>query len=89
MTIMAGAGWLTISPPDGSAARATMNLQTIVAVFAGAMVATIVSFWLHARLAGTGERVGPVSMAAFVLGWLCVITAVVTGMFLLMVAVTR
>jgi hypothetical protein len=66
-----------------------MDFQTIVGVFVGAVVATVVSFWLHARFAGTGERAGPVSMAAFVLGWLCVITAVLTGTFLLMVTVTR
>lgn len=66
-----------------------MDLQTIVGVFVGAVVLTVVSFWLHARFAGTGEHVGPFSMAAFVLGWLSVITAVVTGLFLLMVVVTR
>jgi hypothetical protein len=66
-----------------------MDFQTIVAVFVGAVMVTLVSFWLHTRFAGTGEHVGPFSMAAFVLGWLGVITAVVTGMFLLMVVVTR
>jgi hypothetical protein len=70
-------------------AGAGMDFQTIVAVFFGAVMATVVSFWLHARLAGTGERVGPISMAAFVLGWLCVITAVLTGTFLLVIVVTR
>ena len=66
-----------------------MDFQTIVEVFVGAVVLTVVSFWLHARFAGTGERAGPFSMAAFVLGWLSVITAVLTGTFLLVVVVTR
>jgi hypothetical protein len=64
-----------------------MDLQTITTVFVGAVILTIVSFWLHARLAGTHGRPGPVSMAAFVLGWLGVLTAVCTGGFLLLVAV--
>jgi hypothetical protein len=63
-----------------------MDLQTIGAVFVGAVLMTIVSFWLHARLAGTHGRPGPFSMAAFVLGWLSVMTAVLTGVFLLTVA---
>jgi hypothetical protein len=63
-----------------------MDLQTIGAVFIGAVLVTIVSFWLHARLAGTQGRPGPFSMAAFVLGWLSVLTALLTGAFLLVVA---
>ena len=66
-----------------------MDFQTIVMVCVGAVLGTVLCFWLHARFAGTGERAGPVPMAAFVLGWLCVITAVVTGTFLLMIAVMR
>jgi hypothetical protein len=66
-----------------------MDMQTIGMLFGSSAVLTIVSFWLHARLAGTGERVGPLSMAAFVFGWLCVLTALLTGAFLLTMAVTR
>lgn len=66
-----------------------MDLQAIMTIFGASATLTIVSFWFHARLAGTGERVGPLSMAAFVLGWLCALTALLTGAFLLTVAVTR
>jgi hypothetical protein len=66
-----------------------MDTQSIGIAFGSSTVLTFVSFWLHARLAGTGERVGPVSMAAFVFGWLCAITALITGVFLLMFAIMR
>jgi hypothetical protein len=66
-----------------------MDTGTIGMVFGGAVALTIIAFWLHRRLAGTGERVGPASMAAFVLGWLGALTALLTGGFLLMVAVSR
>lgn len=66
-----------------------MDTQAIGTVFGGSVVVTIVAFWLHRRLAGTGERAGAASMAAFVLGWLSVLTALLTGAFLLMVAVNR
>ncbi len=66
-----------------------MDTQSIGIVFGSSTVLTLISFWLHTRLAGTGERVGPVSMAAFVSAWLCALTAVLTGAFLLMIVVTR
>lgn len=66
-----------------------MDLQTIGMVFIGSFVLCIVSFWLHGRLAGPGERPGPVSMLAFVVGWLAALTALLTGGFLLMVALRR
>jgi hypothetical protein len=62
-----------------------MDTQAIVMLFGGPTIATFVLFWLHNRLAGTVGRPGPASMFAFVLGWLCVMTAVITGMFLLLV----
>src|SRR5262249_18351627 len=85
-----GCGGPRSVPPDRSVGHRTgMDFQAIVGVFVGAVLATFGCFWLHTRFAGTGEHVGPFSMAAFVLGWLCVITAVVTGMFLLVVVVSR
>ena len=62
-----------------------MDFETIVKVFGGGIVMTVVSFWLHSRLAGTEGRPGPASMFAFVLGWLSVMTTVITGVFLLVV----
>jgi hypothetical protein len=66
-----------------------MDLPTIRLVFLASFILTILSFWLHRRLAGTEGRPGPVSMALFVLGWLAVLTAICTGAFLLLVAVRR
>ena len=66
---------------------APMDTQTIGTIFGGSAVVTVVSFWLHGRLAGTEGRPGAASMMAFVVGWLSVLTAVLTGTFLLMVAV--
>ena len=66
-----------------------MDLQTIATIFFGSLVFTVASFWLHGRLAGTAGRPGPASMAAFVVGWLSILTALCTGGFLLMVAVSR
>jgi hypothetical protein len=64
-----------------------MDTQTIGTIFGASAAATVVSFWLHGRLAGAEGRPGPASMIAFVLGWLSVLTALLTGVFLLMVAV--
>jgi hypothetical protein len=66
-----------------------MDTQSIGAVFGGSAVLTIVAFWLHRRLAGSAGRPGGASMAAFVLVWLGAMTALLTGAFLLMVAVSR
>jgi hypothetical protein len=43
----------------------------------------VVAFIGHGRLAGTGERAGCASMVAFVIGWLAVLLAAITGLFLL------
>jgi len=64
-----------------------LDTQMIMTVFGSSATLTLISFWLHARLAGTGERVGPLSMAAFVFGWLCALTAFLTGVFLLLRAI--
>lgn len=66
-----------------------MDTQAIATVFGGSAILTVVAFWLHRRLAGAGERPGGASMAAFVLGWLSALTALLTGAFLLTVAVSR
>ena len=66
-----------------------MDFQAISIVFGASAALTIFAFWLHGRLAGTDGRPGPVSMAAFVLGWLSGLTALLTGAFLLVVAVRR
>ena len=63
-----------------------MDTQTIRTNFGASAVVTAVSFWLHGRLAGSEGRPGAASMTAFVLGWLSVLTALLTGVFLLMVA---
>ncbi len=64
-----------------------MDIQTIAAIFGASAVLTALSFWLHGRLAGPEGRPGAASMGAFVLGWLSVLAALITGAFLLIVAV--
>jgi hypothetical protein len=66
-----------------------MDIQTIGTICGASAALTVISFWLHGRLAGTEGRPGVTSMLAFVLGWLSVMTAVITGTFLLVVAVGR
>ena len=66
-----------------------MDLQTIGMVFGAPAVLAVVSFWLHGRLAGTAGRPGAASMLAFVLGWLSALTAILTGVLLLMVAMSQ
>ena len=60
-----------------------MDSLAIGGVFVGSAVLAALSFLAHGRWAGTGERAGCLSMLAFVLGWLCVLTALLTGAFLL------
>jgi hypothetical protein len=66
-----------------------MDTQAIGTVFGISVVLTVVAFWLHRRLAGSAGRPGGASMAAFVLAWLGALMALLTGAFLLMVAVSR
>jgi hypothetical protein len=66
-----------------------MDTQAIGEVFGGSVVVTVVAFWLHRRLAGSAGRPGAASMAAFVVGWLGALTALLTGAFLLTVAISR
>ncbi|MBV9581234.1 MAG: hypothetical protein JO057_21850 [Chloroflexi bacterium] len=60
-----------------------MQTGAIVAVFGGACVVAILAFVAHRRLASGRERAGLLSMLAYVLGVLAVITALITGGFLL------
>jgi hypothetical protein len=60
-----------------------MRTQAIVATCLGACVVALVAFVAHRRLAGTREHPGCASMIAFVIGWLAVLLAVITGLFLL------
>ncbi len=64
-----------------------MDTLTIAAVFAGSVVLAIAAVWLHQRLAGDTGRPGAASMVAFVVGWLAVLTALFTGLFLVTVLV--
>ena len=49
----------------------------------GAWCVALAAFVAHGRLAGPGERPGCASMLAFVLGWLAVLTGLITAVFLL------
>ncbi|MBV9545204.1 MAG: hypothetical protein JOY61_12610 [Chloroflexi bacterium] len=60
-----------------------MQTPAILGTFAGAFIVAVVAFVAHARLAGSGERPGCMSMMAFVIGWLAVLTAAITGLFLI------
>jgi hypothetical protein len=62
-----------------------VQLGAILAVCVASCVVAIVAFVAHRRLAGTAERAGLASMLAYVLGWLAVLTAIITGGFLLSV----
>jgi hypothetical protein len=60
-----------------------LDTPQIATVFVGACLACGVFFFLHRRLAGPHGRAGLWSMLAFVAGWLSVLTAAITGLFLL------
>jgi hypothetical protein len=60
-----------------------MDTQAIVVTCIASSVLTVVGFIAHRRLAGSGEHPGCLSMIAFVLAWLALLLAVVTGLFLL------
>ena len=61
-----------------------MDTTAILLVCLGAVVLAAASFWAHRAWAGSGERAGCVSMLAFAFGWVCVVTAVLTGGFLVL-----
>ena len=54
-----------------------------LAVCLGSLALAIAAFIAHRRLAGEGERAGVTAMLVFVFGWLALILALVTGLFLL------
>jgi len=60
-----------------------MDTRAIVTTFVLACIAAAAAFSAHGRLAGSGERPGFMSMIAFVIGWLAVLLALITGLFLL------
>jgi hypothetical protein len=62
-----------------------MDTRAIASLCGAACVIAGVAFVAHRRLAGTGERAGCTSMLAYVIGWLAVLTALITGGFLLSV----
>ena len=59
-----------------------MDTRAIVTTFVVACAVAVLAFIAHRRLAGTGEWPGCISMIAFVVGWLAVLLAVITGIFL-------
>jgi hypothetical protein len=62
-----------------------MQAEAIVAVCLGSVVVAVLAFKAHARLARGHERAGLLSMLAYVLGVIAVLTALITGGFLLTV----
>ena len=60
-----------------------MTPAAILGVCVGSFILAVLAFRAHGRWAGAGERPGLVSMLAFVFGWLCVLTTLFTGGFLL------
>jgi hypothetical protein len=59
-----------------------VDTRAIVTTFVLACILAVAAFFAHGRLAGTGERPGCISMVAFVIGWLAVLLALITGLFL-------
>jgi hypothetical protein len=65
-----------------------MQTGVIAVVFGGACLLTVLFFVSYRRLLGERERGGCLAMGAFVLGWLSLLTALITGGFLLSVRLT-
>lgn len=59
-----------------------MDRTAITALFGAASLLAVLAFRAHRRFAGTEGRPGPLSMAAFVVGWLASLAALLTGLFL-------
>jgi hypothetical protein len=62
-----------------------MQAETILAVCLGSVVVAVLAFLAHRRLARGRERAGLLSMLAYVVGVVAVLTALITGGFLLSV----
>ncbi len=60
-----------------------VDTATIATIFAASAASSATAFWAHGRLAGESGRPGAASMAAFVVGWLAMLTALLTGIFLI------
>ncbi len=59
-----------------------MDTRAIVTMFLVSCVVAIAGFVAHGRLASTGQRPGLMSMIAYVIGWMAVLLAAITGLFL-------
>ena len=59
-----------------------MDTRAIIATFLVACAVAVGGFVAHGRLAGNAGRPGFVSMLAFVVGWMGVLLAIITGLFL-------
>jgi hypothetical protein len=59
-----------------------LDTRAIVSTFVMSCAVAVAAFIAHRKLAGSGERPGCISMLAFVVGWLAVLLAVITGIFL-------
>jgi hypothetical protein len=62
-----------------------VQINAILAVCLGSCLAALLAFVAHRRLARGAERAGPLSMLAYVFCVLAVLTALITGAFLLSV----
>ncbi len=62
-----------------------MQAVAILAVCLGSVVVAVLGFIAHSRLARGHERAGLLSMLAYVVGVIAVLTALITGGFLLSV----
>jgi hypothetical protein len=60
-----------------------LQTDAILAVCIASIVVAVLALIAHRRLAGTAERAGLLSMLAYVLCVLAVLTALITGGFLL------
>ncbi len=60
----------------------SVDTTAILSTCLASSLLTLVAFAAHGRLAGSGERPGCLSMIAFVMGWLALLTAILTGVFL-------
>ena len=64
---------------------ARVTIVAVGAVFVAACLLAVAMLLVHRRLVGDRERGGCLAMGAFVLGWLALLAALITGGFLLSV----
>ena len=65
-----------------------MDTRAIIGTFLVSCLVAVAGFVAHRRLAGSGERPGLLSMIAFVIGWMAVLLAAITGLFLASLVLT-